>query len=376
MFSILRRLYGGGGGGAVASAAAAAVCSIIPTNNKNKIPRFVSSSFSVLYPTPMARPRIAFSNDYGNPHDEAVKFFKNMLSMGVCVISLYNHVLSKLAKMHSFDTIFILVKELDDELSKFDGPVRPDPDTHTFIILIQCHSLRGNMSSALYLFNKIIDSGHYPTAETLNALLEGFCLRSQIDKAMPFYNDIILKKGYPLDHRSYNILVDGLCEIGETQLAINMLRQALLIEREPEDTCVSLTSCYNSIIFRLSKERLVNQAYALYVEMIFNNILLNPITYANLIYGYCIIGHFKLAVELLKELLHLYQTLVTEQEVKSVKSAATLVIKAGVKPNVACYQPVMCQLYKRRSRRFVMNKIAEQVKIFENAKHYLDPYYT
>jgi hypothetical protein len=58
--------------------------------------------------------------------------------------------------------------------------------------------------------------------------------------------------------------------------------------------------------------------------------------------------------------------------VKSVKSAATLMIKAGVKPTVASYHSVMCKLYKRRSRRSVMNKIAEQVEMLERAKHYPD----
>jgi len=55
---------------------------------------------------------------------------------------------------------------------------------------------------------------------------------------MLFYND------------SYLILINGLCEIGETQLAIDMLRQALLIDKELKDDCDDTN---NSIIFKLAK---------------------------------------------------------------------------------------------------------------------------
>jgi hypothetical protein len=85
------------------------------------------------------------------------------------------------------------------------------------------------MSSVISLFHKIIDTCHYPpTTQTLNHLLDGFCRRHQIDKEMLFCNDIILKNSFLLNHDSYLILINVLCEIGETQLVINMLRQALL----------------------------------------------------------------------------------------------------------------------------------------------------
>jgi pentatricopeptide repeat protein len=135
----------------------ASISSIVPTAN-NKFPRFVSSSFSLLYPTSKAKQPVDFLGDYCNTPDEAVKTFKTMLSIGFGAISTYNYVLSTLAKMGSFNPIFSLVKQLEQELSKFDDdPIRTNPNTHTFTILIQCHSLRGNMSSALSLFNKIID---------------------------------------------------------------------------------------------------------------------------------------------------------------------------------------------------------------------------
>jgi pentatricopeptide repeat domain-containing protein 1 len=106
----------------------------------------------------------------------------------------------------------------------------------------------------------------------------------------------------------------------------------------------TLKCCYNSIIFRLCKDRLVNQACDLYSDMIHvNNIEPNYTTYQNLTYGYCILGQFKQAMELFRYRIS-HHTLVTEQEVKSAKCAAALMIKGGVKPNAASYHSVIGRL--------------------------------
>ena len=268
--------------------------------------------------------------------------------------------------MEAFTTVLSLVKQLE-ESSEFNDHQKPD--SHTWAILIQCHSRRGKMSSAISLFHKIIDTGDNPTTQTLNHLLDGICRRRQIDKAMLSYNHIILKNGFLLKHDSYLILINGLCEIGDTQLAINMLRQALLIDKESKDNCDvadTLQCCYNSIIFRLCKDRLVNQAYDLYSEMIHdNNIEPSYTTYQNLTYGYCILGQFKQAIELLRYII------VTEQEVKSAKCATALMIKGGVKPNAASYHSVMGGLFEEGSRS-VMNKIAQRVEKLLRAKHFIN----
>jgi pentatricopeptide repeat protein len=46
-----------------------------------------------------------------------------------------------------------------------------------------------------------------------------------------FYNYTVLK-GFQLNHKTYYILIEGLCELGETKLAIHLLREALQIDKE------------------------------------------------------------------------------------------------------------------------------------------------
>ncbi|XP_024630781.1 pentatricopeptide repeat-containing protein At1g12620 [Medicago truncatula] len=281
-------------------------------------------------------------------------------------ISNYNFVLESLVKVGSYPTVFSLFNKLDESTQ----------DIHTWAILIKCHSVDGNMSSAISLFHKIIDTGHHPTAGTLYSLLYGFCDRHQIHKAMHFYNYIILKKGFQLDHKCYLVLIKGLCKIGETHTAIQLLRRALQTDEEGDFTLLRPDSC----------------------------------TYSHLVYGYCILGQFKQAIDFFielealrtgspthpptlvtaerdvksaigqfKEALDLLiieleasrtaasptpPTLVTERDVKSARSVAAVMIKGGVKPNVACYRSVYDGLYKGQggSKSNLMNKIEKKVK--------------
>jgi pentatricopeptide repeat domain-containing protein 1 len=160
------------------------------------------------------------------------------------------------------------------------------PDIDTWKILITCHSRKCNMASAFSLFDKLIESGHHPSTPTLNDLFHGLFLQGEIHKALPFYNDVLLK-GFKLDETSYDFLISGLCKIGETEKAIELLRQAQ-IDGGYIDFYVK--SFYNAIIFRLCKDRLVNQAYDLYSEIIVKKITPCVVTYHNLIYGYCTEG--------------------------------------------------------------------------------------
>jgi len=136
------------------------------------------------------------------------------------------------------------------------------------------------------------------------------------------------------------------------------------------------------------------------------NINPDSCTYNHLVYGYCILGQFKQAIDFFIELeasrtasptpptlvterdaksaigqfkqaIDLFieletsrtasptpPTLVTERDVKSARSVAAVMIKGGVKPNVACYRSVYDGLYKGHggSKSNLMNKIEKKVK--------------
>jgi len=393
MFLSMLRRYGG-------------AVSITPKNNKF-LPRrrFVSTCFLLsgilsntntntntnTIPFDDSESRVILP-DYGhviNNYISAVTWFENNLSYGYAPISDYNTVLSSLLSMGYAPTVLSLAQQLEE--SHNNHLQRVLPDIHTWTILIKAHCSEGSMSSAMSLFHKIINNGHRPTTEdTLNILLRGFCCRHQIHKAMLFYNYITLKNnengGFKWNHRSYHILITGLCRIGETQSAIQLLRKALQIEIDTKNhDGITVLRCYKTIIFRLAcKDRLIYQAYDLYSEIKLHGIDVSPNsdTYHHLIFGYCIIGQFKQAIRLFKEFKAsknirpcLLTLEVTEREVKSAKSVVAVMIKGGVRPNVASYHSVIDRLYTAQSRRRVINKIAQKVDTLVRLKIIPDGYF-
>jgi pentatricopeptide repeat domain-containing protein 1 len=301
----------------------------------------------------------------------AYLWFDIILSRGTGSISDYNTLLSFLLKQGAHTTVISLAQKLESRSDQIQ--VFPDIDTRK--ILITCYSRKGYMASAFSLFDKIIKTGHHPSTPILNDLFEGLSLQGEIHKALLVYNDFLLK-GFKLDYVSYDILIEGLCKIGETEKAIELLRQVKIVGGYSN---FYVRSFYNNIIFRLCKDRLVNQAYDLYSEMIVKKIMPGAITYHNLIYGYCIVGQFKQAIALFRKL-EAYMdpsvyvpTLVTEGEVKAAKSTIALMIKGGVKPIVASFHSVIDELYKGEGR---VDKIAQMVETLRRFKPKLEQYYS
>ncbi|KEH24778.1 PPR superfamily protein [Medicago truncatula] len=255
--------------------------------------------------------------------------FDMLLSIETFPISYHNSILSYLYDTSDYFLLFSLAQQLDSHTHVVQ-------DIHTWTILLQSHCVEGgNISSAFSLFRKIINTGHHPSTSILNDLLT--TLRYSV--------------------RRY------------TQLAIPLLR------RLPHYFDIyTLTDLHNSVIHRLCSDKLVNQAYALCYEMFLRNIMPDVVTYRHLIYVHCITRQFKQAIALFKELepsedmnpttplpslvtksnpskciqpnTYSVPTLVTEQEVKSAKRAVAVLIKRGVKPNLAACQSVIGGLFK------------------------------
>jgi len=76
--------------------------------------------------------------------------------------------------------------------------------------------------------------------------------------------------------------MNGLCKIGETKVAIQLLR---IIEAQSIEPDVVM---YNTIIHSLIKHKLPSQACDMYSEMVVKGISPDIISYNTLIYGYCI----------------------------------------------------------------------------------------
>lgn len=113
-------------------------------NNKNKFPsltRFISSS--IVYPD--------FDYDPLLIELDALDVYYDLNYNGVTSISDYNRVFSTLTRIGAFPTVLKLIKELEKPFGIKELCHRPIvfPDVHTWDILIECHSKRGNIFSFL-----------------------------------------------------------------------------------------------------------------------------------------------------------------------------------------------------------------------------------
>jgi len=350
----VKKIYGG--------AAVAAAVSII-LNNKFPCPIFVSFSSSSSYSSFILSNVFHFDNfvvPSGTINDvvSAELWLGAMLSQGLGSISNYNTLFSYLRDMGAYTAVISYAQQLESRSDQ----IQVFPDIDTWKILIACHSRKCNMASAF----SFIKSDHHPSTSTLNDLFHGLFLQGEMHKVFPFYNDVLLK-GFKLDETSYDFLISGLCKIGETEKAIELLRQ---VQIDGGYIDFYVRSFYNTTIFRLCEDRLVNQAYDLYSEMIVKKITPCAITYHNLIYAYCIVGQFKQAIALFKKLEALKYMdpsvyVPTEGEVKAAKSTTALMIKGGVKPIVAGYHSVIDELYKGEGQ---IGKIAQMVETLRRYK--------
>jgi pentatricopeptide repeat protein len=300
--------------------------------------------------------------------------------------------LSSLLDTRNYDAVISRVEQLES------GPhnIYIFPDIHTWSILITCHSRKGNIYTAFSLFREIINTGHRPSTSNLNDLFKALCRKGQAYKAMLFYNYLTLKGGFQFNHRTYQILINGLCYSGETQRAIQLLRQVLLLKIDTRQEMYAIVLLYNEIILRLGNDRLVNQAYDLYSEMIVNNIKPDFDTHHHITYGLCVAAQFKEAISFCRELNYtdpsigvqffeigrckfnyiqpnIYApNIVTEQEVKDAKSVVAAMVKGGVEPNIAGYHAVTKELYKGER----VNEIVETVEILVSDRRTNEIYYS
>lgn len=309
--------------------------------------------------------------------NSAYRDFNDMVSQGYSTISDYNTLFSSLLNINQHSTVIRLAQNLDLE--------SVTPDINTWLILITCYAKNGHISSAFSLFSKIINAGYRPSSSNMNDLFCCLLAPGHVYQAMLLHNYILLKGGFRLSYNTYHHLVGSLCEIGETKRAIHLFRKIEMDLNGLHE--YQLEHFYSYIIRRLCKDRLVHQAYDFYSEMTAKNISCGSTIYRNLIYGYCIVGQFKQAIAFFRQFgpepplyilpcpsfnLALASAFVTDGEVKDAKSAVAVMVKHGVKPNVASYHSIIDELYKGQR----VGKIAKTVEtLLLNKLSIGQPYY-
>ena len=187
----------------------------------------------------------------GNINDALILFDKMLQRRPMPSIMCFNQLLGVIAIMNHYSTVISLSKQM--------GMLGIMPDVSTLSIMINCFIQLNQMGCGFSVFGKLLKLGFEPNAKTMTTLIK------------------------------------GLCKMGNTSGAIQLLRKM-------EGVCKPDVVTFNTIIDSFCKDGLITEALNLFSEMINKGIPPNVVTYSSLIHGACNLGRWKDATRLLNEM--------------------------------------------------------------------------
>ncbi|OIV99596.1 hypothetical protein TanjilG_17406 [Lupinus angustifolius] len=178
--------------------------------------------------------------------------------------------------------LFGLLKEMQDQ------GLRPDNVIYTS--MIDAFSKEGSFQKAFECWDLMVTEECFPNVVTYTALMNGLCKAGEMDKAGLIFKKM-LAANVPPNSITYGCFLDHLTKEGNMKAAIG-LHNAML------EGLLANTVTYNILIRGFCKLGRFHEATEVLSEMTENGIFPDCITYSTLIYMYCRSGNVGAAVKL------------------------------------------------------------------------------
>jgi pentatricopeptide repeat protein len=157
---------------------------------------------------------------------------------------------------------------------------------------------RGRAQDAVALFENWIEEGLYsPDVWSFNVIIKGVCRMGNVQKALALVESMD-EFGCSPDTVTHNILVDGLCRVKEVNKGREVLRR---LQRDGVSMPNVVT--YTSVISGYCKAGRMEDAMAVYNDMLESGTRPNTVTYNVLINGYGKAGDIESAVGMYQQLM-------------------------------------------------------------------------
>ncbi|KAL9995986.1 putative tetratricopeptide-like helical domain superfamily, pentacotripeptide-repeat region of PRORP [Helianthus debilis subsp. tardiflorus] len=285
----------------------------------------------------------------GGKVDYALNLLKKMQSFGfVPGISLYAVVIEELCKQKEFKQAFELYSRMNEtgihpDVSIFKILISSLSDEEEMMVLLKEAKDHVDEKSMIMLLNTALtslvkdgstDKAHHLLKATMDDDGDG-------DDALKIENLVTL------DASSFGIVIDGLCQKGELELALNLFNSM------DEIGCKKSLLVYNNLINAFSNANEVEKCHELLNEMKTNGFSPSQFTH-NAIFGYyCKIGDVNGAVNMLHELhTHghqpwikhytlLVKKLSVNRKVADASSFLTMMTEEGYFPDMIAYSAVI-----------------------------------
>ncbi|CAA0838682.1 Unknown protein [Striga hermonthica] len=169
-------------------------------------------------------------------------------------------------------------------------------DEYTMSVAINSFCLAGRVDYGFsilgWFFKRGCSANHY----TFSTLLKGLFREKRINEAQQLIRKMVGEGLCEINIVTCGIVVDGLCKVGNTSMAVEFLRTL------EKGTLKPNAHIYNIVIDGLCKDRMIDSALALFNEMPEKGIPPNVVTYNSLIGGLCKDRMIDSALALLNEM--------------------------------------------------------------------------
>ncbi|XP_059629779.1 pentatricopeptide repeat-containing protein At1g62914, mitochondrial-like [Cornus florida] len=215
------------------------------------------------------KPRIGFSKTYNVNHNklkDALNSFNRMVrTRPLPFIIEFNQLLGFITIMKHYSIVVSLYKEMRVLCISIDD--------YTMTIVINCYCHLNRVDFGFATLGDLFKRGHVPNVTTFTTLIKGLFLKDKFAEAMELFNKLLRGNEIEPDEIMYGTMINGLCKIGNTSMAIGLLRAM-------EKTKIFRANLvmYSIIIDSLCKDKMVDDALVLFSEMMEKGILPNVTT--------------------------------------------------------------------------------------------------
>ncbi|KAI3829030.1 hypothetical protein L1987_03144 [Smallanthus sonchifolius] len=273
--------------------------------------------------------------------DDALNMFDEMIQRRpLPSVVQFNQLLNAVTKMKHFSCCLHLFKQM----CVTGVPV----DEYSMSIAIKCCCQLYRTNDGFALLCCCFWRAVVPDVFIFSTLLDGLVLEDRILEAERLFKKLIKHRLCEPNVVMYNTMIKGLCKFGNNVMAIGLLR--LMDERG----CKADVVTYNTIMDSLCKDKMIDDAFKLFKEMVFEKgILPNVITYTSLICGLCNLGRWEEVSKMLKEMedvrispnLQTFTVLVDafckEGKVDDAEAVIDIMVERGEVPNIVTYNTLI-----------------------------------
>ncbi|KAJ0909551.1 putative tetratricopeptide-like helical domain superfamily [Helianthus annuus] len=175
--------------------------------------------------------------------NDALQLFDEMLQrQPPPSIFQFNQLTNLFVKMKHYSTALSLFKQM-----RFMGI---PSDLYTMTISINCHCRLNQVTYGFALLATIFKQGHPPSLATYTTLIHGLVLADKVFEAVELFKKLLRDKLCEPNHVMYGTVINGLCKVGHTTKALELLT---FIE---SGSCKPCVHHYNTVIDSLCKDRI------------------------------------------------------------------------------------------------------------------------